>query len=102
MGNAESRMKKRGHREVVVFGRRAVMEALAQDAIDLEGCEVWVVKSVAAGFRSELQQACRRASIDLRVGTPAEVRALSGESGYDQAAAARIRLARVIGVTTYL
>ena len=102
MGNAASRMKKRGHREVVVFGRRAVLEALAREARDLEVCEVWVVKSVAADFRSELERACRRAGIDLRVGTPAEVRALSGEPRHDQGVAARIRLARVIGVTTYL
>ncbi len=102
VGNAESRMKKRGHRELVVFGRRAVREALDQDARDLEVCEVWVAKSVPAPFRADLLAACRKSGIDLRVGTPAQVRALSGEPRHDQGVAARIRLGRVIDVTTYL
>lgn len=102
MGNAATRMKKRGHREMVVFGRRAVLEALAQDPSDLEICEVWLARSVGGSFRHELEQACRNSKLDLRLGSPAEVHELSGEARHDQGVAARVRLGRVIDLSNYL
>jgi 23S rRNA (guanosine2251-2'-O)-methyltransferase len=102
VGNASSRMKKRGHGELVVFGRRAVLEALAQSKDDLEVGEVWVAKSVAAAFRAELTRACRQRGIELRVGTAAEISVLSEEPRHDQGVAARIRLGRLIETDAFI
>jgi len=102
VGNAESRMKKRGHSELVVFGRRAVLEALAQPDSDVEVCEVWVVKSTPGTFRSELAAACRKRALELRSGSLAQVNAFSGEPKHDQGVAARIRLGRIAEVESFL
>ncbi|MCP4038517.1 MAG: RNA methyltransferase [bacterium] len=95
-------MKKRGHSELVVFGRRAVVEALQQGRDDIEVSDVWVAKTVAGVFRRELALLCRERGIDLQVGTLAQVRSLSGEPRYDQGVVARIRFERVIEVEAYL
>lgn len=102
MGNAETRMKKRGHSELVVFGRRAVVEALAQSARDVEVGEVWVAKSLPGAFRSELAAACRARGIELRSGSQMQVSALSGEPKHDQGVAARIRLGRIADIEPFL
>ena len=102
MGTASTRMKKRGHSELVVFGRRAVVEALAESADDVEVCEVLVAKSAPGTFRGELAEACRKRGIEMRSGTPAQVSALSGEPRHDQGVAARIRLGRVMEIESFL
>lgn len=96
MGNATNRMKKRGQTELVVFGRRAVLEALAQRESDVEVSEVWLAKSVAAAFRGKLSQACRQRGVELQIKPGVEVSAFSGEPRHDQGVAARIRLGRLI------
>ncbi|MFP8870199.1 MAG: RNA methyltransferase substrate-binding domain-containing protein, partial [Myxococcota bacterium] len=95
-------MKKRGHSELVVFGRRAVLEALAQPDSDVEVSEVWVVKSTPGTFRSELAAACRKRALELRSGSLAQVNAFSGEPKHDQGVAARIRLGRIAEVESFL
>ncbi len=102
MGTASNRMKKRGQSELVVFGRRAVSEALAQAQGDVEVCEVWAAKSVAAAFRGELSQACRQRGVELRIGSAAEVHAFSGEPRHDQGVAAQIRLGRLIETDSFV
>lgn len=92
----------RGHRELVVFGWRAVREALALDPRDFEICEVWVAKSVSPKLREEIETACRQSKVDMRVGTPAPVHALSGEPRHDQGVAARVGLERVIDIASDL
>ncbi len=102
MGDAASRMKKRGHRELVVFGRRAVREALAQQPSDLEIEQVWLSKSTPARLRKELEQACRARGVDLRMGSDAQVHAFSGQPRHDQGVAAGVRLGRVTEVEAFV
>ncbi len=102
MVSQESRMNRRGHRELVVFGRRAVREALAQAPDDLEVLEVKVAKSTPGAFRSELEAACRGRGLMLRSVPAGEVHALSESPRHDQGVAARVALARVIDVEAYL
>lgn len=102
MGNAAGRMKKRGHRELVVFGRRAVREALAQAPADLAVEQVWISRSAPAALRAELEPACRARGLDLRVVSDAEVHALSRQPRHDQGVAAAVCLGRVCEVEAFL
>jgi 23S rRNA (guanosine2251-2'-O)-methyltransferase len=92
---ASTRMKKRGHRELVVFGRRAVLEALAQIEEDVEVDEVWAARELAPTFRKEIERACRERGLDLRLVRAREVQEISGAPKHDQGVVARVRLGRL-------
>lgn len=90
----------RGHAEVVVFGRRAVLEALAERAVEV--LEVRAAKDAPAPFRKELGAACRERGAPSPELTDARgVSALSGEPRHDQGVAARVRLTRVMEVDAF-
>ncbi len=100
--SSESRRNRRGHRELIVFGRRAVLEALAQRPDDLAVVEVSVAKSTATSFRVDLERVCRERGVALRSVTIGEVNALSEAPRHDQGVVARVALARVIEVETFV
>ena len=102
MVSRESRINRRGHRELVVFGRRAVFEALEQSADDLEVVEVKAAKSVPGAVRSELEGVCRERGVSMRSVAPAELAAMSEAPRHDQGMAARVALRRVVEVGTFL
>jgi 23S rRNA (guanosine2251-2'-O)-methyltransferase len=102
VGNATTRMKKRGHGEFVVFGRRAVLEVLAQKPSDALAFDVLVSKTATSAFRSDLAKACRIAEVELRSVSAGEVSAASGEPRHDQGVAASVRLGRVTEVEPFV
>ncbi len=102
MGNASTRMKKRGHSQVVVFGRRAVMEALGHDPEDLQIEELLASKELPATFRKELSARARAIGADLSLVSVSDVRAFSGEPRHDQGVAARVRLQRLSDVSSFI
>lgn len=84
----------RGGSEVIVFGRRAVLEAIAEPRVEVG--EIRVARGCPALFRGELAAACRRHGRPApETADAAAVRALSGEPRHDQGVAARIRLSLV-------
>lgn len=92
--------KVRGDSEIVIFGRRAVLEALV--APQVEVLEVRVARGVPVDFRGELTAACRRAEIPLDLRGFDEVAELSRAGRHDQGVAARIRLLAVSEVESFL
>jgi len=90
----------RGETEIVVFGRRAVLEALA--APEVEVLEVRVARGAGAEFRSELAAACRSAGAPLDVRGFEAVAELSRAARHDQGVAARIRLLAVSEVEAFV
>jgi len=100
VGSAATRMKKRGGSALVVFGRRAVLEALAE--VELEVERVVAARDLASGFRKELAAACRARDMQLELLPESEVHALSGEPRHDQGVALRLRLARVVDVEVFV
>jgi 23S rRNA (guanosine2251-2'-O)-methyltransferase len=98
-------MKKRGHSRIVVFGRRAVVEALAHSGDDVQDVqieELLASRELPASYRKELSAMARAIGVDVVLASPAEVRALSGEPRHDQGVAATIRLRRLSDVPTFL
>lgn len=87
---------------MVVFGRRAVLEALGQDKSNVEVDEVWGVKDLPSSFRKELGQACRVAGVDLQLGHPRDVQEISQAPKHDQGVVARVRLGRLHDIETFL
>ncbi|HVZ94442.1 MAG TPA: TrmH family RNA methyltransferase [Phycisphaerales bacterium] len=90
----------RGGSEVVVFGRRAVMEAIAEPLVEVG--EVRVARDVPGEFRKELADACRARGADAPMVTDGVgVRELSHEPRHDQGVAARVRLTTIVGVESF-
>jgi 23S rRNA (guanosine2251-2'-O)-methyltransferase len=92
--------KGRGRSDLVVFGRRAVLEALASEWVEVS--EVRVSRAVEAGFRKDLSSACRHSDVPLEVGRPDSVTALSREPRHDQGVAARVRLLRLMELESFV
>jgi len=90
----------RGRSDVVVFGRRAVLEALACASVEVE--DVRVAKRVAADFRRELGAACRAAEVACETVAPESVSQLSGEPRHDQGVAARVRLTKLMEMESFI
>lgn len=84
----------RGAASIIVYGRRAVMEAL--DAPDIEVEFVRIAEQVPGDFRAELSERCRRSEVELEKSNYAGVTKLSGDTRHDQGVVARIRLNNVI------
>jgi 23S rRNA (guanosine2251-2'-O)-methyltransferase len=74
----------------VVFGRRAVLEALRADTIRVDA--VCVSRRVPTDWRRRLAEACRQRSAPLEIVRSDQVSALSGEPRHDQGVAARVQL----------
>lgn len=92
----------RGDLSIVVFGKRAVLEALAAETVDVE--RVLVDQAAAASFRKDLRAACRAAApeaIELIEADRREVSNLSRAPRHDQGVAAAIRLRGVIDAEAY-
>ena len=97
-------MTRRGDSQVVVFGRRAVLEALGQREAKagLEVEEVRIARDAPAAFRKQLAEKVRGLGVPLAVGSRRDVSALSAEPRHDQGVAARVRLNRLTGVDTFI
>ncbi len=80
----------RGGSELVVFGRRAVLEALACSAVEI--LEVCLAREQAPAYRKQLAAACRERGVALTPSSSGAVSEMSREPRHDQGVAARIRL----------
>jgi 23S rRNA (guanosine2251-2'-O)-methyltransferase len=89
----------RGKTEITVFGRRAVMEALSTDLVDVR--RVMVAQTERGRFRDELLAGCAAREIELEEGTPQEVSRITGEPRHDQGVVARIELRSVNDAEAY-
>lgn len=87
-------MSYRGSTELIVFGHRAVLEAL--EAPSVEVLKVRRADRAPASFLHELNQACKTRGVTPEVTSEAEVHAVSGAPRHDQGVAARIRLTNII------
>lgn len=83
----------RGKEEITVYGRRAVIEALAARTVEV--LAVARAKGLPASFIGELEHACGNRGIAPDVRTLAEINRLSGDPRQDQGVAARITLRNV-------
>lgn len=90
-------MTERGETSIVVFGKRAVLEALAAESVVVE--RVLVDRATPASLRKDLRAACRAAApeaVELIEAERREVSNLSQSPRHDQGVAAAIRLGGVI------
>ena len=90
----------RGQTHITVYGRRAVLEALAAKTV--ETIAVTVAQETPAPFRKELAGACRARGVEPTVANFAEVGRLSGDARNDQGVVARIRLMNVTEVDAFV
>ncbi len=90
----------RGLTTITIFGRRAVLEALASETVEPES--VAVAREVTGPFRKELAAACRTRGVEVRESDFAEVGRLSGDQRHDQGVVARIRLMNVSEVDAFV
>lgn len=86
--------------EIVVFGRRVVLEALAADTV--EPLELRIAEPTPGELRHALRQAARRRGVEAEVVPVPAVTALSGAPRHDQGVALRIRLLGVTGVEGFV
>jgi len=100
VGTASTRMKKRGGSGLVVFGRRAVLEALAEPGLEVE--RIVAARDGSASLRKELAAAARARGLQLELLPAQEVHALSGERRHDQGVAAALRLTRLVDVEIFV
>lgn len=87
-------MTLRGSTELVIFGHRAVLEALSHPAVEVH--KLRRSHKSPPGFVKELDSACRARAITPEVSTLEEVNAVSGAPRHDQGVAAKIRLTNII------
>ena len=93
MDSTPSRPTPREEARIVVYGRRAVVDALDSASVDVE--EVRIARGATGPVRQEITARCREKRVVHSVGSVAAVRALSDEPRHDQGVAARIRLHNV-------
>lgn len=86
---------------IVVFGRRAVAEALAAPTAEIEG--VAVARETPASYRAELAQRCRARNPALapELVPAAEISRRTAEPRHDQGVAALVRLTLVTSAERY-
>jgi len=103
---AESRAQpapERGATTVVVYGRRAVLEALAEiNARAVEVEHVRVSRDAPGEFRKELASAARARGLSLEVTSVAGVHELSADARNDQGVAARVRLLNITELDSFI
>lgn len=83
----------RGRDEITIYGRRAVIEALAAERVDVLAAAI--AKKAPAAFLAELGAACAARGVDLQTRPIAEINRITGYARNDQGVAARIRLGTV-------
>ncbi len=97
MARATPPKRHRGTPEITVYGRRAVLEALASPTV--RTLEVRVAKETPQDFRNELRAALagsQSSELELDVTTYNNVFALSHDKRNDQGVVARVRLGNLI------
>lgn len=87
-------MTLRGATEIVVFGRRAVLEALASPGVEV--LKVRRSERAPAPFIKELNQVCRERGLTPEVTPEGAVHTVSGAPRHDQGVVARVRLLNII------
>ena len=95
----QANKRSRGDTTIVVYGRRAVLEAI--DAPTTDVLDVRVATEVPSDFRKKLTEACRRIDVTVERTDRDGVRALSKDFRHDQGVAARIRLKNVIDIDAF-
>lgn len=83
----------RGKTDITVFGRRAVIEALTTDQVQV--LRVMLSRTERGRFRDELGWACDARGVTLEEGSAQDVSRITGEPRHDQGVAARIELRSV-------
>ncbi len=86
-------MNRRGDTEIVIFGRRTVLEALATPAIEVE--HVRVARGAPADYRRDLAAACRSREVECEVCELRRVHETSTEPRHDQGVAAFVRMTNI-------
>lgn len=90
----------RGKTEVTIYGRRSVLEALAEPSVEV--LRVMAAREAPAAFHKELSAASRRRGVEVEAGTARGVSEISGDARQDQGVVARIRLGSVMDVEALL
>jgi len=90
----------RGATEIVIYGRRSVLEALASDRVD--PIEVVVSRTTPKPFRKELAAACRERGVIPAEADGRAVAQRSGDARNDQGVVAAVRLLGVTEVEDFL
>ncbi|MDX2115556.1 MAG: RNA methyltransferase [Planctomycetota bacterium] len=83
----------RGRDEITVFGRRAVLEALAAPTVEVE--KVACARTSPREFVDELREACAAGGVEMQLRPETDIHRLSGDARNDQGVAARVRLTLV-------
>lgn len=86
--------------EITVFGRRAVLEALATDTV--ETLAVKYAEQTAGPFKKELVAACRARNVTPDPAPLSVIGDLSGDARNDQGVVARVRLKGVTEVESFV
>ncbi len=84
----------------MVFGRRAVLEALAEPQVAVE--RVLAVRSLPVALRRSLSARCQEAEVPLELLSARELSALSHAPRHDQGLAAELRLRNVSSLEAFL
>ncbi len=90
----------RGGSELIVFGRRAVHEALSTREVEV--MSVHLSRKLPRDLRSEFVGLAREANAEVEMVSADAVSALTGEPRHDQGVAARIRLLRLMDVEGFV
>ena len=90
----------RGESEVMVFGRRPVLEAIGASGARVR--EVWADGALRADFRKALARQCREADVPLAWVGRAEVSQRSREPRHDQGVVARVGLEHLMEMEGFL
>ncbi len=77
---------RRGHTSITVFGRRAVLDALAEPGVEVLG--VRVSKDVPGSFTRELKEACASAGVELETVSRTAMTETTRAPKHDQGVAA--------------
>ena len=78
---------------ITVYGRRALLDALARSRVEVLG--VRIARTLRGEARHELEAACAERDVEARIVSEARVREWSGDPRHDQGVAARLALPNV-------
>ena len=96
---SHSQRKPRGRAEVVIFGRRTVLEAFELPSVTVNA--VRLGDAVPATYRKRLGAACEKSEVELDIVPMREVGRWSHEPKHDQGVAARVTLGQVSDVNDW-
>lgn len=86
--------------DIIVFGRRAVLEALACESVDVS--RVAYARDLPGPFRQDLTSACQRVGVEPHKTDAENVTRISGDRRNDQGVVASIRLRNVSDTATFI